>query len=127
MLRAVDPSLEGKSFSDIPQSKIFGDTGIAALHSHLDNPDTDTCILFKSSPFGTQSLGYNAQNSFILSAYGEPLLIPSGHKDWYGSPHQQQWMWETFSENTITVNGEGQIKHSPEARGKILRQFQIKK
>ena len=123
MLRAVNPTLEGMAPSALPNSKIFEDTGVAAFHSSLSYPEGDTCLLFKSSPFGTQGHGYNAQNSFMLFYYGEPVLLPSGHKDWYGSPYQEKGMWESFSENTITVNGIGQIKHSPLARGKILHQL----
>jgi hypothetical protein len=76
-------------------------------------------VIFKSSPFGSQSHGYEAQNAFLLYAFGERLLIRSGRRDQYGSRHHRDWMWETKSVNSITVNGRGQKKHSADAEGRI--------
>ncbi|RJP32625.1 MAG: DUF4962 domain-containing protein [Candidatus Omnitrophota bacterium] len=107
-----------------PQSKIFHGVGIASLHSNLLIPEKDVHFLFKSSPFGTQSHGFNAQNSFELTVHGSPILIWSGHRDWHGSPHHVNWMWETFSDNSITVNGEGQQrKHHLSAAGNIVCEY----
>ncbi|MGC9326900.1 MAG: DUF4962 domain-containing protein [Candidatus Hinthialibacter sp.] len=109
--------------TDIPQSKVFHGVGIASLHADLADSKNDVHVLFKSSPFGSRSHGFNAQNSFLLWAYGKPLLNWSGHRDWHGSPHHKEWMWETFSDNSITVNGIGQKKHSPQAKGKIIDEY----
>ncbi len=106
-----------------PESKIFQDVGIASLHSDLFDPSDDVHFLFKSSPFGTQSHGFNAQNSFNLVVGGIPILFGSGHRDWHGSPHHVNWMWETFSDNSITVNDQGQKKHHPLAKGKIVDSY----
>jgi hypothetical protein len=67
------------------------------------------------------SHGYDAQNSFQLYAFGQPLLVSSGVRDLYGSDHHANWMWETKSCNNITIGREarGQIKHSPRGIGKI--------
>ncbi len=113
----VDPNKK------LPDSKIFHDVGIASLHVEPFKASDDVHVLFKSSPLGTQSHGFNAQNSFLLWAFGKPLLTWSGHRDWQGSRHQQDWMWETFSDNCITINGQGQKKHSPDARGKIIAEW----
>jgi hypothetical protein len=102
---------------------VFHGTGIASLHTNLVDNSEDIQVLFKSSPFGSRSHGFNAENSFLLWAYGHPLLIWSGHRDWHGSPHHTEWMWETASDNSITVNGEGQIKHSPLAKGEIIDEY----
>ena len=123
LLRLHASSLEPVPPTDLPDSKVFRGTGIASLHSNLGNPSEDVHFLFKSSPFGRQSHGYNAQNSFLLWGYGQPLLIGSGHRDWHGSPHHTEWMWETFSDNALTVNGIGQKKHSGEARGQIVKEY----
>jgi hypothetical protein len=77
-------------------------------------------LIFKSSPFGTQSHGYEAQNSFLLYAFGERLLIRSGRRDIHGSVHHREWMWHTKSTNSITVNGESQVRHSASATGEIV-------
>jgi hypothetical protein len=76
-------------------------------------------VVFKSSPFGTQSHGYEANNSFLLWAYGQRLLIRSGYRDIYGSDHHRDWMWSTRSVNNITVGGAGQLRHSAAATGRI--------
>jgi len=76
-------------------------------------------VVFKSSPFGTQSHGYESNNSFLLWAYGKRMLIGSGYRDIYGSDHHQNWMWTTRSTNCITINGQGQKKHTVGAQGRI--------
>ncbi len=76
-------------------------------------------MVFKSSPFGTQSHGYESNNSFLLWAYGKRLLIRSGYRDIYGSDHHGNWMWSTRSTNCITVNGQSQKKHTVGAQGRI--------
>ncbi len=75
--------------------------------------------MFKSSPFGLLSHGYDANNSFLLSAYGERLFVSSGRRDVYGSDHHVRWMWSTRSVNNITVDGIGQVPHSAAAQGRI--------
>ena len=50
---------------------------------------------------------------------GERLLIRSGERDNWASEFHRNWMWETKSENNITVNGIGQKKMSRSARGAI--------
>lgn len=104
---------------DLPSSKVFAGTGVAALNSTLLDGRENVQVHFKSSPFGTQSHGYNANNAFLLHVRGERALILSGRRDIHGSPHHQQWMWETKSDNAILVNGEGQYPHTPQALGRI--------
>jgi hypothetical protein len=79
----------------------------------------DVQVVFKSSPFGTQSHGYEANNSFLLWAYGQRLLIRSGYRDSYGTEHHRRWMWSTRSVNNITVDGCGQLAHSASSQGNI--------
>ncbi|MEW6237064.1 MAG: DUF4962 domain-containing protein [Candidatus Omnitrophota bacterium] len=122
LLRANLPNVTAKAPDDLPSSKIFHGVGVASLHSNLAQSASDVHFLFKSSPFGRQSHGFNAQNSFVLSVFGKPVLLWSGHRDWHGSPHHTQWMWETKSDNSITVDDVGQIKHNSRARGKIFQE-----
>jgi hypothetical protein len=118
-LRARRPAPEPKAPSDLPQSKVFRGTGLAMLHTNLRDARRDVQVFFKSSPMGSQSHGFNAQNSFILAVAGEPLLIWTGSRDWHGSPHHTRWMWETKSQNCILVNGQGQRKHTRTPDGRI--------
>jgi hypothetical protein len=90
------------------------------LNSNLRDATSGVQLAFKSSPFGTQSHGYEANNSFLLSAYGQRLLIRTGLRDSYGSKHHVNWMWSTRSVNNITVDGHGQKKHSSSSQGKII-------
>jgi len=114
---AVD--LEAKSPVDLPPSTCFQGAGIAALNTNLLDGTHNVAVHFKSSPFGRQSHGYNANNAFLLMLNGQRTLIRSGKRDNYGSPHHKKWMWEAKSDNAITVNGEGQMVHQAAAQGRI--------
>jgi len=107
--------------TNLPSSAVFRGVGQAALNTCLLHSSNNVSVIFKSSPMGSISHGYDAQNSFVLSAFGVALLIPTGQRDQYGSAHHRKWMWETKSVNSVTLNGgAGQIPHSPRARGRIL-------
>jgi hypothetical protein len=69
---------------------------------------------------GTRSHGNASNNSFVLWAYGQRLLIRTGHYYMYGGPHHRDWVWSTRSLNNITVDGHGQIKRSASSKGKIV-------
>lgn len=119
-VRGMLPKIDAKLPKDLPDSRLFKGTGLAMFHTDITDAKNDIFIEFKSSPFGSHSHGYDAQNSFILYAYSEPLLIRTGRRDSYGSKHHRNWMWETKSVNSILVNGRGQKKRSQEAQGKIV-------
>jgi len=118
-LRGSLAAVEAKPPVDLPSSRLFQGTGQAVLNTTLTSAEDNVEIIFKSSPFGTQSHGYESQNSFLLYAFGERLFIRTGRRDSYGSNHHKQWMWQTKSTNCITVNGKGQQGHSASAVGKI--------
>jgi len=119
-IRGALPSVGAKPPVDLPTSRCFWGTGQAMLNTNLFDARQNVEIIFKSSPFGTQSHGYEAQNSFLLYAFGERLLIRTGRRDSYGSKHHREWMWHTKSTNCITVNGESQGKRSDKAIGDIV-------
>ncbi len=118
-IRGAMPKVEANAPTELPSSRCFEGTGLAMINSNLLDADENIQIVFKSSPFGTQSHGYESQNSFLLNAFGERLFIRTGKRDIYGSDHHANWMWHSKSTNTITVNGEGQKKHSGAATGEI--------
>ena len=119
-IRGALPKVPARPPGGLPTSRCFWGTGQAVLNSNLENARDNVEIIFKSSPFGTQSHGYESQNSFLLYAFGERLFIRTGRRDIYGSEHHTNWMWNTKSTNCITINGGGQTRHSAEARGEIL-------
>ena len=69
------PEQEARAPTDLPSSAVFRGVGVAALHTDLINRDNDVQFMFKSSPMGTQSHGYESQNAFLLSIAGEPIFI----------------------------------------------------
>lgn len=118
-IRGRLPEVEPKTPDDLPASRLFEGTGQAYLNTSMEDADESVQVIFKSSPFGTQSHGYESNNSFLLWAYGRRLLIRSGRRDIYGSAHHRNWMWSTRSTNCITVDGQGQRKHTIQAQGEI--------
>jgi hypothetical protein len=119
-IRGALPKVQAKAPDDLPASKLFRGTGQAYLNTTLTSADEDVQVIFKSSPMGTQSHGNAGNNSFVLWAYGQRLLIRTGRYYNYGGPHHRDWMWSTRSVNNITVNGKGQHKRNAAARGQIV-------
>jgi len=119
-VRGTLPKVEARPPDDLPASRLFRGIGQAFLNSEIRDANNDVQVLFKSSPMGTYSHGYEANNSFLLWAYGQRLLIRSGYRDIYGSDHHKKWMWSTLSVNSITVDGHGQMpRRSLSAKGRI--------
>lgn len=118
-LRGARPDIVPVPPTNLPSSRVWRGVGQAALNTDLLAASNNVSLLFKSSPFGTQSHGYDAQNAFILYACGDRLLVSTGRRDQYGSAHHKNWMWDTKSVNSITVNGESQGRRTAEARGRI--------
>ncbi|MDT8303652.1 MAG: DUF4962 domain-containing protein, partial [Sedimentisphaerales bacterium] len=119
-IRGDLPDVQATPIDDLPKSRLFEGTGQAYLNTNLTDSKESVQLVFKSSPFGTQSHGYEANNSFLLWGYGKRLLIRSGYRDSYGSDHHKNWMWSTRSVNNITVNGKGQGRRTSKAQGKII-------
>jgi hypothetical protein len=109
--------------TNLPPSKIFHGIGVASLHTTLLDSRDDVHFLLKSSPFGTQSHGHNAHNTFQLNAYGESLLPACVYRDLHGSKFHYQWVHSTRAQNGVLVNGEGQIPHSPAPNGRISEEL----
>ena len=103
----------------LPPSKVFRGIGVASLHTTLLDARDDVHLLFKSSPFGTQSHGHNPHNIFQLNAYGESLLTTCTYRDLHGSKFHYNWVHSTVAHNGVLVNGEGQIKHTAAPHGRI--------
>jgi len=120
-IRGALPEVKAEAPDDLPVSKLFRGIGQAYLNTTLTDADEDVQVIFKSSPMGTQSHGSEANNSFVLWAYGQRLLIRTGRYYNYGGPHHRDWMWSTRSVNNITINGgRGQAKRTAKAQGQIV-------
>ena len=123
LMAAKAQKAESKPPDTLPTSKVFRDVGVAALNTTLLDGANNVQVHFKSSPYGTQSHGYNPNNSFLLNINGERALIRSGKRDVHGSPHHQKWMWQTKSDNAILVDGKGQFPHTHQAKGTLTHFF----
>ena len=119
-VRGALPRVESKRPVDLPTSRCFRGTGQAVFNTNLEDARKNVELIFKSSPLGSHSHGYEAQNAFLLYAFGERLLIRTGRRDIHGSEHHRRWMHHTKSVNCITVNGDGQLPNSSDAQGEIL-------
>jgi len=117
----LPPLPTAKPPTDLPPSKVFRGIGVASLHTTLLDSRDDVHLLFKSSPFGTQSHGHNPHNTFQLNAYGESLLPACVYRDLHGSKFHYQWVHSTLAQNGVLVDGEGQIKHSAAPHGRIAQ------
>jgi len=104
--------------ADLPQARAFRGVGWVALHTHLEDAARNVQLHFRASPFGNISHAHSDQNAIVLGAYGEPLLVNTGLRPWYGSPFCKQWYWTTQAHNAVLVGGEGQPK-TREAEGRI--------
>jgi hypothetical protein len=119
--RIFNPHLEARPPDDLPQSRVFYDVGLVAMHSKMAEPDNNVMMLFKSNPFGAISHNHASQNAFIIEAFKEPLAISSGYYRSYGSPHHRNWVWETKAHNSILVDNEGQVPRQRSSRGEIIQ------
>ena len=119
-IRGALPGVTAQAPDDLESSRVFHGIGQAFLNSDLTDAENSVQVVFKSSLFGTQSHGYEANNSFLLWAYGKRLLIRSGRRDSYGSDHHKNWMWSTRSVNCIRIDGRDQPKRSALAMGNII-------
>lgn len=105
----------------IPNSRVFRGVGWAGLHSDLASPDADTCMIFKSSPYGSVSHSHADQNAFAIMKGGQALAIPSGYYGpSYGQEHHAEWTRSTKANNCVLVNGEGQVIRNAKANGRIV-------
>lgn len=102
-------------------ARLFPSVGMAAMHSDLSARNRMS-VYFKSSPYGSFNHSHADQNSFVVHARGKPLLVSSGHYDYYGSPHWSGWYRQTRAHNAITFDGgEGQATDGREASGRIVQ------
>ncbi|WP_019908030.1 DUF4962 domain-containing protein [Thermoanaerobacter indiensis] len=116
-----DTSVPSKAPLDLPLAKHFRESGIIVAHTTLEH-QRGTHFAFKSGPYHGIMAGHEHadQNSFMLYAAGDPIIVDSGVYDYYGSPHYYGWYVRTVAHNTILVDGEGQICQKPGADGEIL-------
>lgn len=93
---------------ELPLVSWFRDVGWVAINKDLKKFEDHIFFLTKSSPYGSVSHSHGDQNTFVLFAYGEPLIIQSGYYIGFNSSMHRQWRRQTKSHNTILIDGKGQ-------------------
>ncbi|MDP5239259.1 heparinase II/III family protein [Uliginosibacterium sp. 31-16] len=119
--RTAQAKLPEVRLAELPQSRYFDDIGVVTMHSALGDAANDIMLGFRSSPQGSASHGFADQNSFVLNAFGQPLAINSGYREFYDSPHHVGWSRQTKSKSAILFGGEGQRIKDASASGAITR------
>jgi hypothetical protein len=93
---------------------------MAFMHSALTRPEEDIRVEFRSSPYGSQGHAHYDQNSFVVMARNQPLLLDTGYYTSAGDRHHANWTRQTRAHNTILVDGAGQSGgRGPEPYGEI--------
>ena len=94
----------------------FKGVGWAAVQHKMAEPDEHIQFVFKSSPYGSISHSHGDQNAFCMAAYGEDMVIQSGHYVAFNSSMHQNWRRQTRSKNAIMINGKGQYAGKDKAK-----------
>ena len=99
----------------LPRSRLFPDMGWAVLRTGWGTGDTMLAV--RSGPVAGDH-NRPEQNSFLLDALGERLVIEPGVSSLtYDDPHMEDWYWATVSQNTVLVNGNPQSQARGTTRG----------
>lgn len=88
--------------------KWFRDIGWVAINKNPGDFENHLFFLTKSSPYGSVSHSHGDQNSILLHAFGEPLLIKSGYYIGFNTSMHKDWRRQTKSHNNILIDGRGQ-------------------
>lgn len=105
--------------SSLPKARLFSGIGVVMMRSDFMKPERDILFEFKSGPYGSVDHNHADLNSFNISAYGEPLVLDSGHYDSYGSKHHTEWTSAMRGHNTVLVDDIGAPRRSWESHGQI--------
>lgn len=105
--------------------KHFRDIDWVAIHKNMSNPEEHIFMLTKSSKYGSVSHSHGDQNSLLLHAFSEPLLIESGYYIGFNSSMHRDWRRNTKSQNTLLIDNVGQYDQMNKilqlsATGKVL-------
>ncbi len=90
------------------QVKWFKDIGWVSINKDMSDENNHIFFLTKASPYGCVSHSHGDHSSFLLFAYGEPLVILSGYYIGFNSSMHLHWRRQTISHNTLLINGKGQ-------------------
>jgi heparinase II/III-like protein/uncharacterized protein DUF4962 len=101
-----DAGLSSRPPTDLPKAKVFKSTEWASLRS--DWMDPAAILLAMKGGHNDWDHHHLDHNSFVLHAFGEPLLIDQGYA-WPTPPSEIPYANDTVAHNTLLVNGQGQL------------------
>ncbi|AMY71012.1 DUF4962 domain-containing protein [Frigidibacter mobilis] len=116
LYRSDFPIIEGEAPAEGDCFRWFRGTGWVAIQHRMQDPGEHLQFVMKSSPFGSISHSHGDQNAFCLAAFGEDLVIQSGHYVAFNSTMHKHWRRETRSKNAILIDGKGQYSGDNKAQ-----------
>ncbi|NLS98253.1 MAG: DUF4962 domain-containing protein [Planctomycetaceae bacterium] len=114
--RLPEPALP----DDLPQARAFRDIGLVTMHTDLAAPQDNLMLAYRSSPFGSYNHMHSDQNALHIVCGGKRLFSGSGYYIAYGDEHFQGWYTHTRGQNSILIDGKGQVRGA-EGYGWIAR------
>ncbi len=118
-LVATGPRVSPREPSAVPRLRCFPHTGLASYHGNLLDPASDVQWHLRASPLGNLSHSHCDQLAIIVAAFGDPLFVNTGFRDYFDSPFCREWYWHTRAHNAVLISGQGQIR-APMAKANIL-------
>lgn len=85
----------------LPTSRIFRDKGNAVFRTGWSKDDL--VFLFRAGPNFNHN--HADQGSFLLTAFGEPLITEAGWSHYYNDPHYATFFTQAIGHNTVLVDG----------------------
>lgn len=90
------------SSAQLPTSRIFRDKGNAVFRTGWGADDL--VFLFRAGPNFNHN--HADQGSFLLTAFGEPLVTEAGWSHYYNDPYYATFFTQAIGHNTVLVDGD---------------------
>lgn len=94
----------------LPTSRIFRDKGNAVFRTGWGADDL--VFLFRAGPNFNHN--HADQGSFLLTAFGEPLITEAGWSDYYKDPYYATFFTQAVGHNTVLVDGNPESQALPD-------------
>ena len=94
----------------IPTSTIFPDKGNAVFRSAWG--EDSITLLFRAGPNFNHH--HADQGSFLITAFGEPLVTEAGWSDYYKDPYYATFFTQAVGHNTVLVDGNPESQILPD-------------
>jgi Heparinase II/III-like protein/Domain of unknown function (DUF4962) len=98
---------QGPQMAQLPTSRIFQNKGNAVFRTGWSKDDW--VFLFRAGPNFNHN--HADQGSFLLTAFGEPLVTEAGWSHYYNDPYYATFFTQAIGHNTVLVDG------NPESQG----------